>query len=288
MTTISSCHIRPTTFPIKYAHAAGTPPLACSAPSECVLSISSATSAGTVAEHVYVTLYCCRDASRSRRAYRTSKSWLTRSNAKGMNDLQAARTLIPRKQSCSRHAAVDDCICKETHEADGSKPKGIPKRLFFFLTCRLAASKTTTTAKSEKKMFRRGRGGCYEREGRRASSCRSSYFAPKNEPLLRLAALVTAVAEVWRGYLPPQVSILGQPGQFFDVALHTLFCTGCRQWLGSWAPTTTSKYSRLGALHTTPRPKYGGFTALHKRTTATPKHGSTSGSPHCCCRITSG
>ena len=144
MTTISSCHIRRTTFPIKYAHAAGTPPLACSAPSECVLSISSATSAGTVAEHVYVTLYCCRDASRSRRAYRTSKSWLTRSNAKGMNDLQAARTLIPRKQSCSRHAAVDDCICKETHEADGSKPKGIPKRLFFFLTCRDGASKTTT------------------------------------------------------------------------------------------------------------------------------------------------
>ena len=121
-----------------------------------------------------------------------------------------------------------------------------------------------------------------------ASSCRSSYFAPKNEPLLRLAALVTAVAEVWRGYLPPQVSMLGLPGQFFDVALHTLFCTGCRQWLGSWAPTTTSKYSRLGALHTTPRPGYGGFTALHKRTTATPKHGSTSGSPHCCCRITSG
>ena len=136
MTTISSCHIRRTTFPIKYAHAAGTPPLACSAPSECVLSISSATSAGTVAEHVYVTLYCCRDASRSRRAYRTSKSWLTRSNAKGMNDLQAARTLIPRKQSCSRHAAVDDFICTETHEADGSKPNGIPKRLFFFLRCR--------------------------------------------------------------------------------------------------------------------------------------------------------
>ena len=132
VTTISSCHIRRTTFPIKYAHAAGTPPLACSAPSECVLSISSATSAGTVAEHVYVTLYCCRDASRSRRAYRTSKSWLTRSNAKGMNDLQAARTLIPRKKSCSRHAAVDDCICKETHEADGSKPKGIRKDFFSF------------------------------------------------------------------------------------------------------------------------------------------------------------
>ena len=144
MTTISSCHIRRTTFPIKYAHAAGTPPLACSAPSECVLSISSATSAGTVAEHVYVTLYCCRDASRSRRAYRTSKSWLTRSNAKGMNDLQAARTLIPRKQSCSRHAAVDDCICTETHEADGSKPKGIPKDFFFFLTCREQQQSKTT------------------------------------------------------------------------------------------------------------------------------------------------
>ena len=85
-----------------------------------------------------VVVYCCRDASRSRRAYRTSKSWLTRSNAKGMNELQAARTRIPRKQSCSRHAAVDDCICKETHEADGSKPKGIPKRLFFFSRCREA------------------------------------------------------------------------------------------------------------------------------------------------------
>ena len=66
-----------------------------------------------------------------------------------MNDLQAARTLIPRKQSCSRHAAVDDCICKETHEADGSKPKGIPKRLFFFLTCRLAASKQNNKNKKK-------------------------------------------------------------------------------------------------------------------------------------------
>ena len=53
-----------------------------------------------------------------------------------MNDLQAARTLIPQKQSCNRHAAVDDFICTETHEADGSKPKGIPKRLFFFSRCR--------------------------------------------------------------------------------------------------------------------------------------------------------
>ena len=79
----------------------------------------------------------------ARGVHRTSKSWLTRSNAKGMNDLQAARTLIPRKQSCSRHAAVNDFICTETHEADGSKPKGIPKRLFFFLTCRDGASKTT-------------------------------------------------------------------------------------------------------------------------------------------------
>ena len=167
MTTISSCHIRRTTFPIKYAHAAGTPPLACSAPSECVLSISSATSAGTVAEHVFFVFfgkhfyrsdqpktadgpntctshYIVAGMPLARGVHRTSKSWLTRSNAKGMNDLQAARTLIPRKQSCSRHAAVDDCICKETHEADGSTPKGIPKRLFFFLTCRDGASNKTT------------------------------------------------------------------------------------------------------------------------------------------------
>ena len=66
-----------------------------------------------------------------------------------MNDLQTAKTLIPRKQSCSRYAAVDDFICTETHEADGSRPKGIPKRLFFFLTCRWMASKTTTKAMTE-------------------------------------------------------------------------------------------------------------------------------------------
>ena len=60
-----------------------------------------------------------------------------------MNDLQTAKTLIPRKQSCSRYAAVDDFICTETHEADGSKPKGIPKRLnFFFSRCREATKQT--------------------------------------------------------------------------------------------------------------------------------------------------
>ena len=114
----------------------------------------------------------------------------------------------------------------------------------------------------------------------------SSYFAYL--PLLRPAALGAAVAEDWRGHLPLQV-LRYLDRHYQSSLLHcTHFCTGCRQRLSSWAPTATSKYFRLGTLHTTPRPRHGGFTALHKRTTATPKHGSTSGSPHCCCRITSG
>ena len=64
----------------------------------------------------------------------SSKSWLTRTNATGRNDLQTAKTLIPRKQSCSRYATIDDFSCTETHEADGSKAFG--KRLFFFSRCR--------------------------------------------------------------------------------------------------------------------------------------------------------
>ena len=51
----------------------------------------------------------CTDAPRWRRARRSSKSWVTRSNAKGRSDLQAAKTLIPRQQSCSRYATSDWC-----------------------------------------------------------------------------------------------------------------------------------------------------------------------------------
>jgi len=53
--------------------------------------------------------YCCTHASRWRRARRSSKSWVTRSNAKGRSDLQAAKTLIPRKQSYSRYTTSDWC-----------------------------------------------------------------------------------------------------------------------------------------------------------------------------------
>ena len=78
----------------------------------------------------------------------SSKSWLTRTNATGRNDLQTAKTLIPRKQSCSRYATIDDFSCTETHEADGSKAFG--KRLFFFLRCReQQPSKTTTKVLSQ-------------------------------------------------------------------------------------------------------------------------------------------
>ena len=89
----------------------------------------SAAFAGTVAEHAYVTTYCCSE--RSRRAYCPSKSWLTRTNATGRNDLQTAKTIIPRKKSCSRYATIDDFSCTET-QADGSNSERIPKRLFFF------------------------------------------------------------------------------------------------------------------------------------------------------------
>jgi hypothetical protein len=61
----------------------------------------------------------------------SSKSWLTRTNATGRNDLQTAKTLIPRKQSCSRYATIDDFSCTETHEADGSNSESIRKKTFF-------------------------------------------------------------------------------------------------------------------------------------------------------------
>jgi len=110
-----------------------------------MLNNISAAFAGTVAEHAYVTTYCCSE--RSRRAYCPSKSWLTRTNATGRNDLQTANTLIPRKQSCSRYATIDDFSCTET-QADGSNSEGIPKRDFFsFRDVAKQASKTTRRTK---------------------------------------------------------------------------------------------------------------------------------------------
>ena len=38
------------------------------------------------------------------------------------------------------HATINDFSCTET-QADGSYSEGIPKRLFFFLRCREAATK---------------------------------------------------------------------------------------------------------------------------------------------------
>ena len=111
---------------------AGKPPLACSAPSECVLGHISATFAGTVAEHVNVTLYCCRDVSRSRRAYCPSKSWLSRSKAKGMNDLRTAKTLIPRKQACSKYAPVNGFICTDIRGLNRVEAEASEKTFFLF------------------------------------------------------------------------------------------------------------------------------------------------------------
>ena len=81
-------------FRLVYAHAVGTPPLACIAPSECMLNNISAAFAGTVAEHAYVptivaasvrVVHIC-----------SNKSWLTRTNATGRSDLQTAKTNNPR------------------------------------------------------------------------------------------------------------------------------------------------------------------------------------------------
>lgn len=114
----------------------------------------------------------------------------------------------------------------------------------------------------------------------------SSYFAVL--PRLRPAGLVTAATEGWRGCLPPQVlRYLGRHCQSSLLHCTHHICTGFRQSLTSWVPPAT-KCSTRGTLYPSPRPDCDGFTALHMRTTATPKHGSTSGSPHCCCRITSG
>ena len=75
----------------------------------------------------------------------SSKSWLTRTNATGRNDLQTAKTLIPRKQSCSRYATIDDFSCTETHEADGSNSESIRKKTFFLFEMS-RSNKTTTKA----------------------------------------------------------------------------------------------------------------------------------------------
>jgi hypothetical protein len=90
--------------------------------------------------HVYVTTYCCRE--RSRRAYCPSKSWLTRTNATGRNDLQTAKTLIPRKKSCSRYATIDDFSCTET-QADGVIFRRHSEKTFFLFEMS-RTSKTTT------------------------------------------------------------------------------------------------------------------------------------------------
>ena len=77
----------------------------------------------------------------------SSKSWLTRTNATGRNDLQTANTLIPRKQSCSRYATVDDFSCIEIHEADESNSKCIPEKTFFLFEMSRTSKTTTTTTK---------------------------------------------------------------------------------------------------------------------------------------------
>jgi hypothetical protein len=65
----------------------------------------------------------------------SSKSWITRTNATGRNDLQIANTLIPRKNHAADITAIDDFSCTDTPRATVER---IPKRPFFFLRCREA------------------------------------------------------------------------------------------------------------------------------------------------------
>jgi hypothetical protein len=76
----------------------------------------------------------------------SSKSWLTRTNATGRNDLQTANTLIPRNQSCSRYATIDDFSCTETHETIEfiTHPNAFRKDFFSFRDVEMS-NKTTTT-----------------------------------------------------------------------------------------------------------------------------------------------
>ena len=77
----------------------------------------------------------------------SSKSWLTRTNATGRNDLQTANTLIPRKHHAADITAIDDFSCTET-QADGSI--GIPKILFFFSRCQDEQPSKTTKALAQR------------------------------------------------------------------------------------------------------------------------------------------
>ena len=69
----------------------------------------------------------------------SSKSWLTRTNATGRSDLQTAKTLIPRKQSCSRYATIDDFSCTET-QADGVIFRRHSEKTFFLFEMSFAAA----------------------------------------------------------------------------------------------------------------------------------------------------
>ena len=79
----------------------------------------------------------------------SSKSWLTRTNATGRNALQNANTLIPRKQSCSRYATIDDFSCTET-QADGANSEGISEMTFFLFEMSMASINKTTKVLSQR------------------------------------------------------------------------------------------------------------------------------------------
>jgi hypothetical protein len=51
-----------------------------------------------------------------------------------MNDLQPAKTLIPRKQSCSKYAPVNGFICTDIRGLNRVEAEAFRKN-FFFLRC---------------------------------------------------------------------------------------------------------------------------------------------------------
>jgi hypothetical protein len=72
----------------------------------------------------------------------SSKSWLTQTNATGRNDLQTANTLIPRNQSCSRYATIDEFSCTDTPRAEPSN--AFRKDFFSFRDVEMSNGNKTT------------------------------------------------------------------------------------------------------------------------------------------------
>jgi len=67
-----------------------------------------------------------------------------------MNDLRTAKTLIPRKQSCSKYAPVNGFICTDIRGLNRVEAEAFGKRLFFLFEMSMAATSKTTKVLSQR------------------------------------------------------------------------------------------------------------------------------------------